>query len=152
MSRERQIVAFSLGGESYGVANGTVREIITMRKVTPVPQTPSFVEGVINLRGHVVPVIDPKKRLGLPPGAGGRGARIMVVETNSATVGCIVDTVDEVLTTSRRLRRHVFNSEYRSLRGTTQGSDVPGGWRVFGLKSLELCCTCAQTTRYCIRR
>ena len=67
---ERQLVVFDLAGESYGVNIGTVREIIRMQAVTHVPETPEFVEGVINLRGRVIPVVDLRKRFGLA-GPGG---------------------------------------------------------------------------------
>ena len=62
---ERQLVVFDLAGEAYGVNIGTVREIIRMQAVTHVPETPDFVEGVINLRGRVIPVVDLRKRFGL---------------------------------------------------------------------------------------
>lgn len=100
---EQQLVVFMLAQESYGVEITTVREIITMQKITPVPEAPSFVEGMINLRGRVVPVIDLKKRLGLPTTTVGQETRIMVVEMGSTTIGCIVDAVKEVLTISTEL-------------------------------------------------
>lgn len=100
---EQQLVVFTLGQESYGVEITTVREIITMQKITPIPEAPSFVEGMINLRGRVVPVIDLKKRLGLPAAKAGQETRIMVVDMGSTTIGCIVDVVKEVLTISTEL-------------------------------------------------
>ena len=94
---EHQLVVFELAGEAYGVEIGVVREIITMPKVTPVPQAPDYVEGVLDLRGRVVPVIDLKRRLGLPGAERGRETRIMVMEVDGRTVGCVVDAVTEVL-------------------------------------------------------
>ena len=62
---EEQLVAFTLAKEHYGVDIGTVNSIIKMQAITAVPQTPSFVEGITNLRGAVLPVVDLRKRLGL---------------------------------------------------------------------------------------
>ncbi len=97
---ERQIVVFTLGSESFGADIVTIREIIIMQAVTALPGMPAFAEGVINLRGQVVPVIDLKRRLGLREGARGSDTRIMVAETDSGLVGCVVDSVNEVLTVS----------------------------------------------------
>lgn len=95
---EEQLVVFELGAESYGLQIDVVREIITLQPVTRVPQTPEFVEGVINLRGRVIPVMDLRKRLGLAEADRGRMTRIMVVEGEGGTVGMVVDAVSEVLT------------------------------------------------------
>ena len=99
-SSERQLVVFQLAGEAYGVEITTVREIITMQPVTPIPRTPEFVRGIINLRGRVIPVVDLRRLLSLAQGDAGRETRIMVVEVGTRTVGCIVDAVKEVLTIS----------------------------------------------------
>jgi purine-binding chemotaxis protein CheW len=94
---EEQLVVFNLSGEIYGVEISTVREIIRMQPVTGVPKTPDFVEGVINLRGKVIPVIDLHKRFDLPLVEETVHSRIMVVEVDNITVGMIVDSVSEVL-------------------------------------------------------
>jgi purine-binding chemotaxis protein CheW len=95
---EEQLVVFQLGSEAYGVRIDVVREIITLHQVTAVPHAPAFVEGVINLRGRVIPVIDLRRRLDLPPTERGRMTRIVVVEAEGGTVGMVVDAVSEVLT------------------------------------------------------
>jgi purine-binding chemotaxis protein CheW len=97
---EEQLVVFALGTETYGLRIDVVREIITLQQVTRVPHAPEFVEGVINLRGRVIPVIDLRRRLGLPPGERNRMTRIVVVEGEGGTVGMVVDAVSEVLTVS----------------------------------------------------
>ncbi len=94
---ERQLVVFDLAGEAYGVNIGTVREIIRMQAVTHVPETPEFVEGVINLRGRVIPVVDLRKRFGLATGAQTAESRIVVVDIAGHDIGVIVDAVTEVL-------------------------------------------------------
>lgn len=92
-----QIVVFKLADESYGVSIHLVREINALQPITSVPHTPDFIEGVTNLRGKVIPVLDLRKRLGLPA-ENGRDTRIMVVEHHQETIGMIVDAVSEVLT------------------------------------------------------
>ena len=92
-----QIVSFRLGEEEYGVDILNVQEIIKMLDITRVPNSPDFVEGVINLRGKVLPVIDLRKRLGLPKKEHDKSTRIIVVEMDHKTVGFIVDSVSEVL-------------------------------------------------------
>lgn len=97
---EEQLVVFALGDELYGVRIGVVREIITWQQVTRVPHTPDYVEGVINLRGRVIPVVDLRCRLGLARGDRDRRTRIVVVEGEGDIVGMVVDAVSEVLTVS----------------------------------------------------
>ncbi|MHC1783253.1 MAG: chemotaxis protein CheW [Anaerolineaceae bacterium] len=97
---ENQIVVFELNMESYGVDIAAVESIIKMQAITAMPQAPSFVEGVTNLRGKVLPVIDLRKRFGLPPRQMDRDSRIIVVNTGETGVGMIVDGVSEVLTIS----------------------------------------------------
>ncbi|MGB9553112.1 MAG: chemotaxis protein CheW [Candidatus Caldatribacteriaceae bacterium] len=97
MAQELQLVAFQLGEESYGVDIAQVQEIIRMQPVTRVPGAPTFVEGVINLRGRVIPVLDLRKRFNLPARQDTKDTRIVVVEVPPHTVGMIVDAVDEVL-------------------------------------------------------
>jgi len=94
---ERQLVVFQLGGELYGVEISRVHEIIRLQTVTRVPRAPAFVEGVINLRGKVIPVVDLRRRFGLPSAEHTRASRIVVVEIGDQVVGIIVDGVSEVL-------------------------------------------------------
>lgn len=94
---EEQLVVFNLLNETYGVDISTVREIIRLQTITEVPKTPEFVEGVINLRGKVIPVIDLHKRFDLPKSEETSHSRIMVVEVDDITVGMIVDSVSEVI-------------------------------------------------------
>lgn len=93
---ELQLVVFQLGSESYGVDISQVREIVSRQKITRVPRTPYYIEGVMNLRGRVIPVVDLKKRLGLPQGED-PGTKIAVAEVEGITVGMVVDGVSEVL-------------------------------------------------------
>jgi len=94
---EHQLVVFDLAGEHYGVDIAAVEGIIKLQTITTVPHAPAFVEGVTNLRGKVLPVIDLRKRFGLPQAQATKDSRIVVVEMNGATVGMVVDGVSEVL-------------------------------------------------------
>ena len=94
---ERQLVVFDLASEAYGVNIGTVREIIRMQEITQVPRTPDYVEGVINLRGKVIPVIDMRKRFGFPVAEHTKDTRIVVIDIGGADIGATVDAVTEVL-------------------------------------------------------
>ena len=94
---ETQLVVFDLAAEFYGVDIGDVREIIRMQSITRVPGAPPFVEGVINLRGSVVPVVDLRKRLDLQVNEQTQETRIVVVDIAGRDVGVIVDGVTEVL-------------------------------------------------------
>ena len=88
---------FDLSTESYGVDIGAVREIIRLQEITRVPRTPEFVEGVINLRGGVIPVIDLRKRFALPVADETSDNRIVVVDISGQNIGVVVDAVTEVL-------------------------------------------------------
>jgi len=94
---ELQLVIFKLDQEEYGVEITQVQEIIRMMETTRVPKAPSYIKGVINLRGKVIPVIDLKKRFGLCDCALDEQSRIIVVEVDDFTVGIVVDCVAEVL-------------------------------------------------------
>jgi purine-binding chemotaxis protein CheW len=94
---EMQLVVFDLATEYYGVDIGDVREIIRMQTVTRVPGAPPFVEGIINLRGQVIPVVDLRKRLELDVSEQTADSRIVWVTINNQDVGVIVDAVTEVL-------------------------------------------------------
>ena len=94
----QQFVIYQLAQEQFGVGITVVESIIKMQEITAVPQAPEFVEGVTNLRGDVLPVIDLRKRFGIPPSEREDDARIIVVEIDGQHVGMIVDAVTEVLT------------------------------------------------------
>ena len=100
---ERQLVVFDLGGELYGVDIGTVREIIRMQEITHVPNAPEFVEGVTNLRGKVIPVIDLRRRFGMKEGEETSETRIVVVDIGGEDMGVRVDAVTEVLRITEQL-------------------------------------------------
>lgn len=92
-----QLVTFILGNEEFGVDIFKVREINKMMNITKVPNAPVFVEGVVNLRGKVTPIIDLRTRLGVNTGHNTEKTSIVVVELSQMVVGLIVDEVKEVL-------------------------------------------------------
>lgn len=94
---ERQLVVFDLADEAYGVDINVVEGIIRMQAITKVPRTLDFVEGVINLRGEVIPVVDMRKRFGLRVTEETKDSRIVTVDMGGRKVGMIVDAVTEVL-------------------------------------------------------
>jgi len=99
---ERQLVVFELAKEHYGVDIAAVESIIKMQPITAVPQAPAFVEGITNLRGSVLPVMDLRKRFGLSSReqkseSAHDDKRIVVVSMDGMKIGMIVDAVSEVL-------------------------------------------------------
>ena len=93
-----QLVSFFLLNDiEYGIDILTVHEILTMRDITRLPNVPSFIKGVINLRGNVIPVVDVRERFNFPKGDITDLTRIIVVETNGKLVGLIVDNVHQVV-------------------------------------------------------
>ena len=89
----RHVVLCSISGETYGVNIDDIDTVIRYQPVTPVPCMPGFVDGVVNLRGKIVPVIDLRKRFGLKVNPPQRESRIVVVNINAQLIGLIVDEV-----------------------------------------------------------
>ncbi len=92
-----QLVSFRLGEEEYGIEITKVQEIILLGEITRVPQTPEYIEGLINLRSMVIPIVDLRLRFGMESGSATDDTRIMVVNVDGKTIGIIVDAVSEVL-------------------------------------------------------
>jgi len=92
-----QVVSFKLGAEEFAVDILLVQEINRIVDITPVPKAPTFVEGVINLRGKIVPILDLRKRFGFPDADTTDQSRIIVVDVQDRVLGLVVDSVSEVL-------------------------------------------------------
>ena len=97
MEKDLQVVGFRIGNETYGVRIGSVREIVRVPEITAVPSAPETVEGVINLRGKIIPVMDLRKRFGQSQIQPDKKNRILVVELEHKLVGLIVNAASEVL-------------------------------------------------------
>lgn len=95
--RDLQLVVFRLGNEMFGIEIGAVKEIITWQPITRIPEAPAFVEGIINLRGQLIPITDLRKRLGFKAAVSEKQSRILVIEQDQQVVGLMVDAVSEVL-------------------------------------------------------
>jgi purine-binding chemotaxis protein CheW len=126
---DEQIVVLDLGGEAYGVEIGRVEEIIRMQPITRIPNGPAFIEGVTNLRGRVIPVLDLRKRFGLSASESTRRSRIVVGELGEHTVGLVVDGVSEVLVVSCEAVEPpstlVMSADSAFLRGVAKLDDRP---------------------------
>jgi len=97
MEKDYQVVGFRIGNETYGVRIGSVREIVRVPEITIVPNAPEAIEGVINLRGKIIPVMDLRKRFGSVGIQPDKKNRILVVELESRLLGLIVSSASEVL-------------------------------------------------------
>ena len=97
VDRERQLVVFKLNEEEFGVEITQVKEIIKHRIVTKLPHVSSYIEGVTNLRGEVIPIICLRKRFGIHVQEVTQDTRIIIAEVNQSRIGFIVDAVTEVL-------------------------------------------------------
>lgn len=92
-----QWVTFRLDGETYGINVMQVQEVLRYSEIAPVPGAPSYVLGIINLRGNVVTVIDTRHRFGLANGEVTDNTRIVIIETDNHVIGIMVDSVAEVV-------------------------------------------------------
>jgi len=97
MEKELQVVGFRIGRETFGLPISIVREIVRVPEITSVPNAPDYIEGVINLRGRIIPVVDLRKRFGDKSFERDKKNRIVVVELQSRAVGLIVNSASEVL-------------------------------------------------------
>jgi len=96
MDREMQIVAFRVGREEFGVDVKKVEGVISLVDITRMPRAPEFVEGIINLRGQIIAVVDLATRLGIAAGERSPATRIVVVEARDVKVGLIVDSPEVI--------------------------------------------------------
>jgi len=94
---EKQLVIFTLAGEQFGIDIASVESIIKLQRITSVPQAPDFVEGITNLRGAVLPVVNLERRFGLPAQPQTAETRIVVANMGGLKIGMIVASVSEVL-------------------------------------------------------
>lgn len=95
---EKQYVIFKLSGEEYGVEIKHVQEITEYKKATKVPNVPNFIEGIINLRGNITPIVSLKKRFNLDEGEIKENNRIIIINLKDKQVGFVVDDASQVLT------------------------------------------------------
>ena len=99
---EKQILVFTLASEKFGLDISCVREVLRPQKTYPLPKTPHFIEGVIHLRGYIVPLIDLRKRLIVKPTEEGPNKRIIVCRVNKSIVGLTVNGLREIITLTKK--------------------------------------------------
>jgi purine-binding chemotaxis protein CheW len=97
MDKELQVVGFRIGRETFGVPISLVREIVRVPEITSVPNAPDYIEGVINLRGRIIPVVDLRKRFREKVGERDKKNRIVVAEVEGRLIGLLVNSASEVL-------------------------------------------------------
>lgn len=97
MAKDLQLVVFKIGREFFGVGIDAVREIVRFQEITSVPDAPFFLEGVMNLRGRIVAVVNLGKRLRLLSAQRSKAARVLITESGGNMIGLNVDSVSEVL-------------------------------------------------------
>jgi purine-binding chemotaxis protein CheW len=97
MDKELQVVGFRIGRETFGLPISIVREIVRVPEITSVPNAPDYIEGVINLRGRIIPIVDLRKRFGQKSVEANKKNRIVVVELGPRAFGLIVNSASEVL-------------------------------------------------------
>ena len=97
MAKDLHLVGFRIGSETFGVPINLVHEIVRVPEITSVPDAPDYVEGVINLRGKIVSIVDLRKRFGEAEIKRHKKNRILVAEVEGKMVGLIVDSASEVL-------------------------------------------------------
>lgn len=117
LRQEIQLACFRLADALYAVDIMRIKEIIRPQKLTMVPNAPVCVEGMINLRGLVIPIVDLRKRFGLPPLAENRKTRVIICALAGKFVGLMVDEVVEV----RRYARHEVKPAPKFIQGKTAG-------------------------------
>ena len=127
-----QLVSFRLANEEYGVDIMHVQEIILIGQITEMANVPEYIRGLINLRGHVIPIVDLRLRFELPRTERTEDSRIIVLNVHKQTIGIIVDSVNEVL------RIHPEQVESASLGVTGMGDQYVSGLVKFETKLLIL--------------
>lgn len=102
LRQEVQLACFRIGAAMYALEIMRIKEIIRPQKLTPVPKAPPFIEGVINLRGAVIPIVDLRKRFDLPTAIVDRKTRVIICALSGKILGLVVDEVAEVRRYSRQ--------------------------------------------------
>jgi purine-binding chemotaxis protein CheW len=103
LAAKRQLVVFRVGGEEFAIDIMLTNEVVLMREITPVPETERYVQGVMNLRGNLVPVLDFRKRLRALGSTDTSEHRIIIARVDGKTVGLIVDGASEVIRVSEEM-------------------------------------------------
>lgn len=133
-SDEVQLVTFTLGDESFGLNIMHVQEVIRMPSITRVPQAPAYVEGMTNLRGHILPVVDTRTKFGMEKAEQNTSSRVIVVDTGGKAIGLNVDAVSQVL----RVDAKNIEEAPASLSGSVDTASITGVVKLDGGKRLVM--------------
>lgn len=133
-----QLVIFNLEDEEYAIDISYAKEIIRVPKVTVIPNVPNFIEGIFNLRGTVITVIDLKKRFGFKESVRGEDSRLLILEFDDMQIGIIVDDISEVVRIDdlkiQNLGNEILNISKNSINGIT----IMGERLIILLNALQL--------------
>jgi purine-binding chemotaxis protein CheW len=144
---ERHILVFNLEKEEFGVDISCVREVVIPQKVHPLPKAPAFIEGVINLRGHIIALMDLRKRLNIESKKDSHKAQIIICKIKNFIVGIMVDSVNEVISLSEENIEATPKVVSMQEEGSHIGGIVRLQERVITLLDLERILTKKETAR-----
>lgn len=133
-----QLVVFNLGFEEYAVNISYAQEILRIPKITRIPNVPNFVEGIINLRGKVIPIFDLKKRFGIDESERGIDSRLLILELDGIRLGIIVDDVSEVIKMESDSIEHLVNEMAGISKNSIEGISILGERIIIILNILKL--------------
>ncbi|MBW9153913.1 chemotaxis protein CheW [Clostridium estertheticum] len=133
-----QLVVFNLGLEEYAINISYAQEIIRIPKFTRLPNTPSFVEGIFNLRGKIIPVFDLKKKFGVAQSERSIDSRLLILELDNMMVGIIVDDVSEVIRVDEQSIQKLDSEIVSISKKSIQGISIIGQRIIILLNALNL--------------
>ena len=126
--QEIKLVGFQIGHQRFVLNIRELREIIRMQPITPIPKAPAFLEGIIDLRGKVIPVVDLRKRFNVPPPEDHKAERIMIAKHPTGSLGLVVDSVSSVIPTRESAiqpaPQYLDEAEAEFLRGVMKHEDT----------------------------
>ncbi len=112
----QQIISFQVFDKTFGLLILEIQEIIRIKKVTPLPNVPEYVRGVLNLRGNIIPIIDMRRRLNFPSIEYNEFTRIIITNQNEHLAGLIIDKINEVITVDK----DKIKTNFTNYRGVSQ--------------------------------
>lgn len=133
-----QLVVFNIGEEEFAIDISYAKEIIRIPSLTKIPNVPPFIEGVFNLRGTVITVIDLKKRFGMECKELGVDARLLILEIDNMKAGIIVDDISEVLPTNQLTIQNLDNELVSISKNSIEGITIVDERLIILLNALEL--------------
>ena len=134
----KQLVIFNLGDEEYAIDITYAKEIIRVPNITRIPNVPEFIEGIFNLRGTVITVIDLKKRFGFKETGKEIDSRLLILEFDDMQIGIIVDDISEVVSIENLEIQNIGNEIYNICSNSISGITILGERLIILLNTLQL--------------